>query len=248
MTAVKERETNLPIRHNITMLYVFSGIIAVLMVVVSVSGLLYSTTIYPSDALLRSFVPNDVVNLSIGLLILLGSMWLTRRGEMIGLLSWPGALFYVLYNEIAYVFALPLTVVFLLHLALLTLSAYTTIILIASIDGKAVQQRFTGALPIRVAGGILVGFGLLFLLRVIGSVVNALIKQTTISAYRTRGLHSRFFGLSSMDPRWVVSLAAESVWVRYRFRAAFPGQYVVYRADYLPDFAAIFDQCTICSN
>ena len=28
---------------------------------------------------------------------LLVSMWLTRRGKLIGLLCWPGALFYVLY-------------------------------------------------------------------------------------------------------------------------------------------------------
>jgi hypothetical protein len=34
----------------------------------------------------------------IGLPILRGSMGLARRGKLLGLLLWPGALFYVLYH------------------------------------------------------------------------------------------------------------------------------------------------------
>jgi hypothetical protein len=49
-----------------------------------------------------------VVNLLIGLPILLGSMWLARRGQLIGLFLWPGALLFVLYNDIIYVFAMPI--------------------------------------------------------------------------------------------------------------------------------------------
>jgi len=76
------------------------------MAAASVAGLMYRTTIYPTDELLRTFVSNDVVNLFIGLPILLGSMWLARRGQLLGLLCWPGALFFVLYNYIVYVFAM----------------------------------------------------------------------------------------------------------------------------------------------
>jgi hypothetical protein len=38
-------------------------------------------------------VANNVGNLVIGLAILLGAMGLARRGRLIGLLFWPGALF-----------------------------------------------------------------------------------------------------------------------------------------------------------
>ncbi len=44
-----------------------------------------------------------------GLPILLGSMWVAHRGKLIGLLLWTGALFFVLYNYLAYVIALPLS-------------------------------------------------------------------------------------------------------------------------------------------
>jgi hypothetical protein len=158
------------------------------MTIASVAGLLFPNQLYPTEELHRSSVPNDLVNLLIGLPILLGSMWLARRGKLLGLLFWPGALFYVLYNAVAYTFALPLNTGFLLSLVLLTLSGYTMIGVVASIDGQAVQQRLTGAVPERLAGGILTGLGALFLLRVIVVLGQALTSQDSI-AETERALH-----------------------------------------------------------
>ena len=178
MNTNQKRNASLPIRRNLALIYALSLIIAILMTAASVTGLLYRAVIYSTDDLLQSFVSNDVVNLFIGLPILLGSMWLARRGKLIGLLFWPGALFFVLRNYIVYVFAIPLNVAFLLHLTLVTLSMYTIIGLIASIDGKAVQQRLIGSVSERVAGGVLAGLGLLFFLMVISAIINVLISQT----------------------------------------------------------------------
>jgi hypothetical protein len=181
MNVSQERNTSLPIRRNLTLIYLLSVIIAILMAAVSITGLLFRAIIYPTDDLLQSFVPTDVVNLLIGLPILLGSMWLARRGKLIGLLLWPGALFFVLYNYVVYVLVMPLNVAFLLHLALLVLSVYTIIGLISSIDGEAVQQRLTGTVPERVAGGILAALGLLFFLRAAGVMVSALASQAPLA-------------------------------------------------------------------
>ena len=200
MNTNQARNANLPIRRNLTLIYALSCIVAILMAAASAAGLLYRDVIYPTDELLRSFVSNDVANLFIGLPILLGSMWLARRGKLSGLLLWPGALFFVLYNYIVYVFAMPLNVAFLLHLALVTLSVYTLIGLVASIDGKAVQKRLTGAVPERLSGGVLAGLGLLFFLRVIGVIVNALISQTPI-AETELALHASDFLTA---PAWVI--------------------------------------------
>ena len=73
---------------DLTTAYRISILVAVIMTITAVVGLLYQTTIYPTDELLHSFVPIDVVNLVFGLPILLGSMWLARRGRLIGLLCW----------------------------------------------------------------------------------------------------------------------------------------------------------------
>ena len=191
---------DLPVRRNLTLEYAVSLVIAALMFIASVAGLLYQATIYPSEELLQSFLPNDVVNLFIGLPILLGSMWLTWRGKLIGPLFWPGAIFFVLYNYLVYVFAIPLNAAFLLHLTLVTLSVYTLIGLVASIDGKVVQQQLTGAVPERLAGGVLAGLGLLFFLRVIGAIVIALTNQTPI-AETELALHTVDFMIT---PAWVI--------------------------------------------
>ena len=174
MTTHREHDTKLPLKGNICPIFISSFVIAFLVAVVSVAGLQFRTSIYPTDELIRTFVPNDTVNLFIGLLILLGSMRLAWRGKLIGLLCWAGALFFVLYNYLAYAFALPLAWAFLAHLALTTLSLYTLIGLVAIIDGKIVKQRLGGAVPERLAGGVLTALGLLFFLRVIGVLFNAL--------------------------------------------------------------------------
>ena len=139
-----------------------SLIIALLMVAASVTGLLYPANIYPTDELLESFIPNDVVNIILGLPILLGAMWLTWRVKLIGLLFWLGALFYILYNYLVYLFGMPLNEMFPVYIFLVMLSAYTLVGLAASIDGKALQPQLTGIVRERVAGGVLAGLGTLF--------------------------------------------------------------------------------------
>jgi len=181
MTTNQTRKIVPPIKGNLVLLYGASSLIAFLMTVASVAGLINRTAIYPNEEYLRTFVANDIVNLIIGVPILLGSIWLAKGDKLIGLLCWPGALLYVIYNYIAYVLALPVSWVFALHLVLVVLSLYTLIGLVASIDGKIVQKRLTGAVSEKWSGGVLVGFGLLFSLRVIGVIVNAITSGTLIT-------------------------------------------------------------------
>jgi hypothetical protein len=200
MNIDQARNASLPIKHNLTLMYALSFIIAILMAAASIAGLLYQTIVYPTEELLQSFLPNDVSNLLIGLPMLLASMWLTRRGKLIGLLFWPGALFFVLYNYIVYVFAMPLNLAFLAHLTLAMLSVYALIGLLTSIDGRVVKQQLAGTVPERLAGGVLAGLGLLFFLLVIGAIVQALISQTEI-AETELALHTADFLIT---PAWVV--------------------------------------------
>jgi hypothetical protein len=182
MTTSQAHSLHLPIKRNLAFAYILSLIIVLLMTASSIAGLIYQTTIYPSDELRQTFLPNDVVNLAIGVPILLISMWLTRRGKLIGLLFWPGALFYVFYNYIAYVFGMPFNIVLPLNLALATLSVYTTIGLIASTDGNAIKDALNGKVSERFGGGVVAGFGILFAIRVFVVMVGALTSQAPIAA------------------------------------------------------------------
>jgi hypothetical protein len=161
-------------------LYGLSYVLALLMAAVSVLGLVAQTSVYPSEALRKTFVPNDVVNLLIGLPVLLGSMSLARRGRLLGLLFWPGALFYVFYNTLVYVLGMPFNLLSLAYGLLIVISLAALVGLLASLDGETIRAQLCGATPERLAGGVLAGLGALFFLRVIGVAVNALTSQTAL--------------------------------------------------------------------
>lgn len=197
---VSSLSDRLPVSHKLTLVYTLSFVVALLLTAASAVGLLYQSTVYPTEELRQSFVANDLVNLFVGLPILLGSMWLARRGRLVGLLFWPGALFYVFYNAIAYTFALPVNEAFVLNLVLGTMAAYTTIALVAIVDAQAVRQQLAGVAPERLAGGVLMGLGVLFILFVISALAEALINQTPVTI-SDRALH---VADSMTAPAWVI--------------------------------------------
>ena len=171
----------LPIKRDLTLAYIMSGIVALIMSVASVAGLLYGSHIYPASQV-SSNTGTDALNLVVGLPILLGSMWFARRGSLIGLLCWPGALFYILYVYTFYVLGVPFNALFLPYVVLVTLSAYTTIGLVASIDGEAVRLRFSGGVPARTTGGLFILIAILFIAVDVFLIVTALASRAPVDA------------------------------------------------------------------
>jgi len=150
--------------------------------IVSVYALLHQSAIYPAKELLLSFVPSDVFNLAIGLPILLGSMWLARRGSLIGLLCWPGTLFYFAYMYIPYLIAVPRSLWALAYLALIALSACAMIYIIVSVDRFAVRQRLEAFVPARTSGGILIGLATLIIVRQSALIITTLTTRMSVEA------------------------------------------------------------------
>jgi hypothetical protein len=192
MTTYQTNSKSLPVKGNLKLAYVLSWAITILMAAASIIGLVYRETIYPTDELLEMIMPNDVINLVVGVPLLLVSMWLAQRGMLVGLLLWPGALVYSFYNYLAYIFVVPLNLSYLLGLILVTLCAYTLIVLVSNIDAEAVQGQLTGKVPERLTGGIATAFGILFAGRVIVMVVGALINGTSIDSIELAVMVSDF--------------------------------------------------------
>jgi uncharacterized membrane protein len=150
------------------------------MTTTSIAGILFRNEIYPSEEIVNAFVPNDVVNLLVGLPTIIISLVLTRKEKLVGLLFWPGALLFIIYNYLIYVLAMPFSFAFLIHLILVIASVYDLIGLIENIDGKKVKQQLIGNIPERLTSGVLVGLGLLFLFQAIGVMILAFFNQTII--------------------------------------------------------------------
>jgi hypothetical protein len=151
----------LPVTHDLTVAYVATLLLVGLMLVASVAGILLPAALYSSDpTYVSAFGGQDAANLVVGLPMLLGSSWLARRGSLVGLLLWPGALFYVLYTYALYLVGAPFNRLFLAYVALVVMSAYVTIALVASIDSDRVREQFP-RVPARTLGGVLLAIGLL---------------------------------------------------------------------------------------
>lgn len=164
----------LPVTRDLTLAYVLSLLVALLIATAAVGGLLWEEAIYTTEDVLLSFYPVDLFHLVVGLPVLLSSMWLARHGRLAGLLLWPGVLLYVLYSYITNLLGVPFGPLFLPYVLLVTLSACTIIALVASIDGRAVRRKLDGIVPARAAGGLLVGLGALFLITNVNAILTAL--------------------------------------------------------------------------
>lgn len=140
--------------------YWLSGVIAVLMMVASAAGLLvdglYRDGIWAREALRGG----DLTTIAVAAPVLIASMLLARRGSRAAQAVWLGALAYSLYNYAYYVFGAAFNDIFVLHIALFSLSIATLALAIANIDVNAIAARFRGVRGARVIGGFLAVVGI----------------------------------------------------------------------------------------
>jgi hypothetical protein len=251
---------SLPITRNLSTSYTLSFIAALLMTAASLAGLLLPSVIYPTEELRQSSVATDMVNLFIVLPVLLGSMSLARRGKLIGLLFWPGALFIVTYHYLAYAVSLTSLWQFVFYLVLVLLSAYTIYILLSSVDSLSMQAQLAGKVPERFAGGVLAGFGILFFfwrgsLAVQSLIGSALLSKPELATAITDAL---------LAPAWVI--VGVSLWRKqafgyvagagllFQFSMLFIGLFVYFALQPalagvpfpVDDFVAVFTMSLVC--
>jgi len=162
-----------PIARVPTLVYAASLAVAALTAIVSAVGLasgsLYTADPVPARGVVASsagvLVPglqaHDGFNLIVGLPLLLCVVWLAHRRSLVGLLLWPGALFYLLYTYAIYAVGAPFGPLFLVYVGLVGLTACTTIGLVASIDSVAVRHKLAGSVPARAIGGVLIVLALM---------------------------------------------------------------------------------------
>ena len=172
--------SQLPLKKSLSMNQIWSFVVAGLMGALSLFGLIFSDRVYLTPEQVQSYLPNDLINLLIGLPALLGSIWLARRGKLVGLFLWPGALLYVVYNYIAYVVGMPISLMTLVFVSLVLLSAYPMMELLNVIDRDVLKERLAGVVYEKISGGVLVLFGVAFFFLAAGVITGANADQGTI--------------------------------------------------------------------
>ena len=168
--------SSFPLRTNknlIQRLFLFTGI---LMIVLSSICLIFPENIYPDQDMLQSFLVNDLINIIIGLPIFLVSLWLIKRERFLGWLLLPGALVYVAYNYLAYLFGRPFDIYALFYLVLVMLSSCTLVYYLRSVDHHAVKEQLKATVPIKIPAWVLIIFGAGFFLLACYQIINGLMR------------------------------------------------------------------------
>ena len=173
-------ESKLPIKRRLAAAFNLSQIVALLLAAASLAGLIFPSVLYATADLQQSYLTNDVVNLIVGLPVLLGAMWFALRGSLLGLLLWPGALLYVIYNYLAYTFGNPLGWLTFVFVALVVISTLAIITLIGCIETEDVKELLVDTVPRKTAAVVMIIFGMFFIFRVIGIIATAFTEQTPL--------------------------------------------------------------------
>jgi hypothetical protein len=90
-----------------------------------------------------------VVTLFVAVPVLLGAAILARGGSLRALLVWLGAIWYMFYNYVFYLFGAALNRAFLMYTSLVTLSLFALILGLASLDVGGIGRKFSPRTPVK---------------------------------------------------------------------------------------------------
>lgn len=129
----------------------------------SLYSLLNRHQLYAAPEVYSSFMPNDLVNLVLGVPFLGLAMLLFRAKKFAGLMLWPGALFFLLYQYTPYLVAVRDTLLWYVWAVQVVLALLSLIGLLVSVNGLDIRERLSDRVRIRLSGWVLTLLGLLIL-------------------------------------------------------------------------------------
>jgi hypothetical protein len=141
--------------------YTLSVIIAILAGIASAGGIFVKNLYRDNSLVSAAYQGNDIVTLFLAVPLMIISMTLSRRGSEKALLVWIGTMGYMLYNYIFYLYGANFNVLFLVYVALFTLSIYALIFSISKINAGEISRKFSTHTPVKFISGFLMFFGVL---------------------------------------------------------------------------------------
>lgn len=138
---------------------------------------LYGRGLYQNDSVsvAAQAIGQDIVTLLLAIPLLLVSLYLARKGHMMGRLLLAGTLGYFLYTYTSYTFYSQYHSLFLLDVALMSMSFFAFTLSMMSFDMAALPACFSDKLPVKTIGGLLIfiasALGLLWLKMIITPLI-----------------------------------------------------------------------------
>jgi hypothetical protein len=155
--------------------------------------------LYQSDSFSGAVqeIGQDYVTLFLTLPVLAAAMFFAARGSLRGKLLLTGTIAYFLYTYMMMAFNTAYNPLFLVYVALFSLSLFAFVLSMMSYDLKALPGCFSANLPRRAIAGVLIGVGSLLFVAWLGRIVPPLVSGTLpeLQNYTTLGIQAMDLGV-----------------------------------------------------
>jgi hypothetical protein len=142
--------------------YVLSLALAGDAAVASLASLLFRSLLRGEESGIGSLQGTALIVLIVGLPVLVGSMLLTYRGSTYGPVGWLGALGFVFYQAVLFLFMTPFNGLFFMYVAMLSLSVWSIVALVARYPVEELAQHASPRMPVRALAAYLIANAALF--------------------------------------------------------------------------------------
>jgi hypothetical protein len=143
---------------------------------------------------------------------LLIAMWSAATGSVRALIVWLGAIAYIAYQAVLFIFATPFNQLFLLYLAMFALSFWSIVALLHQVDAESLRLRFSPTLPVRGLAAYALIVVLLNALAWLRNVVPGVLGSTTPSWLHGTGLSTNPIYVQDLA-FWLPLMAVAAVWL-----------------------------------
>lgn len=139
---------------------------------------IYNRGLYQYDTVstVSQAVGQDVVTLILGIPLLITGMVLTHKGSLRGKLLLTGTLGYFLYTYTSYVFLSAFNPLFLLYVALFSLTLFAFILAMMDLNPEGIAKQFTDKFPRRGAAIFMMFLAVFLGMAWLGRIVPALME------------------------------------------------------------------------
>lgn len=195
--------------------YLLSVLLVVDAIVATIASLGWPDLIHGPAVSVGSLRGTALVVLVVALPVLVASMVAARRGAGLAVVGWLGALGYVTYQGILFLFGSPFNGLFLFYVGMLSFGLWAVIALVPRVDVAAFAAKFDGRTPVRAIGGFLVVLAGAFYLLWLRAIVPALFDSEQPAFLVGTGMITgagQVIDLSFALP--ITVLAAVTIWQR----------------------------------
>ena len=164
-------------------IYINSIIIAVLAIISTISGLFWNGLYkHNTISVIAQMMGQDLITLVIVVPLLLISLYFIYTNSLKGRLIWMGILFYFIYTYAAMSFLASYNQLFLVYVAIFSISVYTFLGELVSLDVSTIKKSFKPGVTIKVSAVFLIIVGLMLSGLWLNMIIDSLLTGTAPAA------------------------------------------------------------------